>query len=191
LCVSGLIGSVHSLQWNVLQFMGVDNKFNQTLWRNQNEYPGGYVMDGGVHFVHGLQMIAGPVTSLVAKTKSVNPLLGTMDMGFALLTHASGVISSLNMGWQHGDEEEHLKVFGTEGTLIIKEKEILHLRTDGTQNTYALVETDTFLEEWKDFYSAIQGISSLDLVQRDVVRDVQIIEGIIRSADEGKEIFID
>ena len=190
LCREGLIGNVHSLQWNVLQFMAVDNKFNQTVWRNQNEYPGGYVMDGGVHFVHGLQMIAGPVVSVVAKTRSINPLLGTMDMGFVLLTHESGAISSLNMGWQHGDEEEHLKVFGTEGTLILKEEEVLHLKKDGSSQSFALEEEDSFTEEWRDFYSAVKENKTLELSQEMVVRDVQIIDAVIRSADEGREVFI-
>ena len=77
----GLIGRLHSIQFNVLQFMPVDNKYNKTEWRARNHYPGGYVLDGGVHFVHALQMLAGPVVSLYAKVESLNPQLGTGRYG--------------------------------------------------------------------------------------------------------------
>jgi predicted dehydrogenase len=191
LCQEGLIGKVHSLHWNVLQFLAVDNQYNQTQWRNHNEYPGGYVMDGGVHFVHALQMIAGSIDSVVAKTKSINSKLGTMDMGFALLTHQSGAISSLNMGWQHSDQEESLKVFGTEGSLILKEDSILLLKSDGTSQSYPLEAEDSFTEEWKDFYSAVTGLSPLVLNQETVVRDVKVIDALVKSAAEGREVMID
>ena len=127
----GLIGRVHSMQWNILQFMPVDNKYNKTQWRSHNSYPGGYVLDGGVHFVHALQQLAGPVVTVYGKVGSINPLLGSADMGFALLTHASGVVSSLNMGWQHKIDEKSLKIFGTHGSLTLKETHILHLTEEG------------------------------------------------------------
>jgi len=186
----GLIGKIHSLHWNVLQFMPVENKYNQTRWRNHNAYPGGYVMDGGVHFVHALQMIAGPVKSVVGKTESINPLLGTMDMGFALLTHQSGAVSSLNMGWQHGAGEEHLKVFGTTGSLILKEKEIVHLTAEGDETLYPLEDESSFYGEWLDFYGAVKDTRSPVLQQEGAVRDVKIIEAIIRSGTEGREISL-
>jgi len=186
----GLIGRVHSLHWNVMQFMPVENKYNQTRWRNHNAYPGGYVMDGGVHFVHALQMIAGPVVSAFGKTASLNPQLGTMDMGFALLTHSSGAVSSLNMGWQHGSMEEHLKVFGTEGSLILKEKEIVHLTPEGLKTLYPLAEEDSFHAEWLDFYNAVVKKENPLFSQERIVGDVRVIEAIIRSGQTGEVITI-
>jgi predicted dehydrogenase len=186
----GVIGTIHSLQWNVMNFMQVDNKYNQTRWRSHNKYPGGYVMDGGVHFVHALQMIAGPVVSVAAKTKSINPLLGNMDMGFALMTHESGAVSSINMGWQHSMDKEPIKVFGTEGSLTLKESEILFTPSTGSVTHYDLEEEDTFFGEWNDFYSALTEKRPPEVTQESVVRDVRVIEGIVCSSAEGKEIFI-
>ncbi len=186
-----LIGELHSLQWNVFQFMKVDNKFNQTEWRNHNAYPGGYVMDGGVHFIHALQMLAGPVISVIGKTGSINPRLGTMDMGFALLTHKSGAVSSLNMGWQHGSEKEPIKIFGRTGSLIIKETEVLHLDSEGTVTSCPVDEDDSFYGEWLDFYQVITDKKEPELSQQTAVRDVKVIEALIRSQEEGGEVFLD
>ncbi|MBF9015890.1 MULTISPECIES: Gfo/Idh/MocA family protein [unclassified Oceanispirochaeta] len=187
---AGIIGQIHSMQWNLLQFMQVDNKFNKTQWRANNEYPGGYVMDGGVHFVHNLQQIAGAVTKVFARTASVNSLLGTMDTGFAVLTHDSGVISSINMGWQHCHGDEALKVFGTEGSLSISDGLITLRRPDASLQEFSLDRDDTFFDEWQDFVDSLAAGTTPQLRQEDAVRDVKIIEAMIESDREGREVLL-
>lgn len=187
---AGKIGEVHSMQWNLFQFMQVDNKYNKTQWRAHNEYPGGYVMDGGVHFVHNLQQIAGAVTKVFARTASVNPLLGSMDAGFALLTHKTGVLSSINMGWQHCHKDEALKIFGTEGSLSLSDNLIVLRKTDNSLQEFQLESDDTFFDEWQDFADSLADGTDPSLRQEDSVRNVKIIEAMIESDREGKEVLL-
>ena len=90
----GEIGKVNLIQWNVLNYMAMSNKYAKTTWRTEHVFPGGYVLDGGVHFVHVLQMMAGPVASVKAECRTIDPRLGKVDTAFALLTHSSGTLSS-------------------------------------------------------------------------------------------------
>jgi len=184
----GKIGRLHSISWNVLQYMQTDNKYNKTPWRADNKYPGGYVMDGGVHFVHALQMLAGPVRTVYARTGSVEPGLGTMDSAFSLLTHENGVISSLNMGWRAASEEEALKVFGTEGSIIIREDSLILLNGAGEKTVIETEMEDSFYAEWSDFYTAWQTGTPPALKQEEAVRDVRVIEAILRSGESGQPV---
>ncbi len=187
---SGQIGKLHSMQMNVFFFMEVDNKFNKTQWRCNNEYPGGYLMDGGVHNVHVLQQIAGPVENVMGRTLCINPKLGTHDLGFAILKHTSGVVTSYNMALQNPSADEKLKVFCTEGTLIIDEEEIKIISANEDVRLLKIEKEDTFYLEWQDFYRAFIGNTKGSVKQEDVVRDVKVVESIILSSEAGKEIII-
>lgn len=188
---SGKIGKLHSIQMNVFQFMKLDNKFNQTQWRCHNEYPGGYLMDGGVHNVHVLQQIAGPVENVMGRTLSINPKLGTHDLSFAILKHSNGVITSYNMALQNASVEDKLKIFGSAGSLIVDDEEIKFISSEGEIQVIKIEHEDSFYLEWQDFYNAFTGNMKSSVKQEDVVRDVMVVESILRSGKEGKEIFID
>ncbi|MDC7230670.1 MAG: Gfo/Idh/MocA family oxidoreductase [Sphaerochaetaceae bacterium] len=187
---SGQIGSLHSVQMNVFSFTEVDSKFNNTHWRQYNEYSGGYLMDGGVHYVHALQQIAGPVTKVMGSTLSINPKLGTNDLGFAILTHENGVVTSFNMALQHACPEDVLKLFCTAGALSVSDNEIQLYSSDGKIQNIKIEKEDSFFLEWQDFYSAFSMNVKASVRQEDVVRDVKVIEGILHSSQEGKEFVI-
>jgi predicted dehydrogenase len=187
---SGKIGRLHSIQMCIFQFISVDNKFNKTQWRANNEYPGGYLMDGGVHSIHILQQIAGPVESVLGKTLCINPKLGTHDLGFAIFKHTGGVITSFNMALQNAGFTNTLKLFGTNGSLIVSDDEIKMISPEEEIQIFQIENEDTFYLEWQNFYHAFASGTSLSVQQEDVVRDVQVIEAILQSSKEGKEIIL-
>ncbi len=187
---SGRIGKLHSIQMNIFRFTFVDNKYNKTLWRSNNEYPGGYLMDGGVHNIHTLQQIAGPIESVMAKTLSINPKLGTHDTGFAIFKHASGVTTSYTMALQHSAPAEKLKLFCTNGSLFVTDNEIIIMNEKGDVETITVENENTFYLEWLDFYTAFTTHSKASLSQEIVVRDVKVVEKMLESSKTGKEVFL-
>ncbi|MDC7245031.1 MAG: Gfo/Idh/MocA family oxidoreductase [Sphaerochaetaceae bacterium] len=187
---SGRIGTLHSIQMNVFKFMFDDNKYNKTLWRSNNRYPGGYLMDGGVHNVHTIQQFAGPVESVMAKTLSVNPRLGTHDTGFAILKHTGGILTSYNMAMQHEAPAEGIKLFGTKGSLIVKDDEIKVISPEGDVEVISVQDENTFYLEWLEFYNAYTAKTGSPIPQDMVINDVMIIEKMLESSDEGKEVYL-
>lgn len=187
---SGLIGKLHSICWNLFSFMDKDNKYNKTRWRAHNEYPGGYVLDGGVHFVHALQMVAGPVKAVYARTASIEADLGTMDLAFSLLEHKEGVISSLNMGWRSADDDNFLKLYGEKGSLIVKDDFIVAIDPQGTETKHIFEKESSFYLQWCDFLSAIEKKKSLSIPPQMPVDDVKIIMAMIESGQTGKRIIL-
>ncbi|MDA3812286.1 MAG: Gfo/Idh/MocA family oxidoreductase [Spirochaetaceae bacterium] len=186
----GTIGKLHSSNWNLLSFMDKNNKFNKTSWRAHNKYEGGYVLDGGVHFVHALQMIAGPVKSVFAHTASIEEDLGTMDSALTLLKHENNVISSLNMGWRSANDDGNLKLFGEKGTLIVKDDVIIELDENNEKKEHHFEKEDSFYLQWCDFLNALESGKPPLMPIGAPTRDVKVIMAVIESGKTGTEITI-
>lgn len=187
---SGKIGKVHSTTWNVLSWMDENNKYNRTDWRAHNEYPGGYVLDGGVHFVHALQMIAGPVESVFAHTASVDGRLGTMDTALSLIRHKSGAVSSLNMGWRSASDDGSLRIFGDRGSLIVENDRIREISPDGTEIIHNYEKEHSFYIQWSEFLDKLEGKRENPIPPQMPVDDVMTILAMIESGRTGKEITL-
>ncbi|MBI9099890.1 MAG: Gfo/Idh/MocA family oxidoreductase [Spirochaetaceae bacterium] len=186
----GIIGKLHSTSWNLLSFMDKNNKYNKTQWRADNKYPGGYVLDGGVHFVHALQMIAGPVDSVFSHTASIDKDLGTMDSALSLMKHCNGVISSLNLGWRAVNDDSNLKLYGDKGTLIIKDDLILEMTPGGKINKHSFERENSFYLQWSAFLDSLEEGRPPALPHQMPVNDVKIIMAIIESGQTGKKISL-
>ncbi|MBB6480922.1 Gfo/Idh/MocA family protein [Spirochaeta isovalerica] len=187
---AGKIGNVHSMSWNVLSWMEVDNKYNKTEWRAHNEYPGGYVLDGGVHFVHALQMIGGPVESVFAHTASVDGRLGTMDTAMSLIRHKSGCVSSLNMGWRSASDDGALRIFGDKGSLIMGRGNVKELKPDGTEELHTFEEESSFYLQWSAFLDALEGKKEGLIPERMPADDVKTVLAMIESEKNGMAVTI-
>jgi len=185
---AGAIGNLHSTSWNIFDFMDKHNKYNKTQWRAHNEYDGGYVLDGGVHFVHGLQMIAGPVKSVYAHTASIDKDLGTMDTALSLLEHENNVISSINMGWRSASSDEYLKVYGDKGSLIIKDDVIIQLTETDETVEHKFEKEDSFYLQWCAFLDSLEQKKPLSMPAEMPVDDVKIIMAVIESGKTGKKV---
>ena len=88
-------------------------------WFLDDEKSGGVVLDLMIHDLDYAQWVAGPVTSVYAKSvRTARP--GTdVDHAIALLTHAGGAITHLEASWAHPPSVFHttLEIAGTAGLL--------------------------------------------------------------------------
>lgn len=187
----GLIGNIHSISWNTLNFVKSDNSYNQTAWRGADfTIPGGYVLDGGVHAVHALQMIAGPVKSVFAQVKSVDKNLGSIDSAFALMEHENSVITSLNMGWKSLNDDGSLRIYGDNGTLVVKTDKIEQLPVSGETIEHIFDNENDFYLQWADFIGALQNNRSPLLPKQMPIDDVKIIMALLESGETGKSVML-
>ncbi|KAK3067394.1 hypothetical protein LTR53_015761 [Teratosphaeriaceae sp. CCFEE 6253] len=90
-----VIGFRHKLSANVQPGM----KYLETEWRKKPEYQGGFLLDGGVHFVAGMRLLLGSeakVAKASAFTQLVQPHLppvDTVDATFKLANGSTGNFS--------------------------------------------------------------------------------------------------
>ncbi len=183
------IGRPTVMSWNILRFIEVEDKYNKTPWRPNHVYPGGYVLDGGVHYIHVLQMMAGRVSSVCARTRSIEPGLGKPDTAFALLTHENGVLSSLNMSWRTKDTRDfRLRICGTEGTILAHDLSLVLLDGQGKEREVPYVEEDSFYLELIDFHRAVALGETPEISSESAAHDVEVIMAILESAERETQV---
>ena len=181
----GEIGKVTVMSWNVLRFMGIDEKYNKTPWRPDHVYPGGYVLDGGVHYIHVLQMMAGRIGSVSACTRSIEPALGKPDTAFALLTHENGVLSSLNLSWRARDPMDHrLRICGTDGTILVDDKSLTLMDLEGKEEEVPFIEEDSIYLELIEFHRAVALGENPEISLESTAHDVEVILAMLESAEK-------
>jgi predicted dehydrogenase len=181
----GAIGKTTVMIWNVMRFMGIHDKYNKTPWRPDHAYPGGYVLDGGVHYTHVLQMMAGRISSVSARTRSIEPGLGKPDTAFCLLTHENGVLTSLNLSWRAKDPMDHrLRICGTEGTILVDDKSLTMMDLEGKEEEVPLVQEDSIYLELIEFHRAVALGETPEISLESTAHDVEVILAVLESAEK-------
>ena len=77
-------------------------KYYETAWRKTPEYQGGFLLDGGVHFVAGIRLLLGQenrLVSLSAQTAQLQKHLPPVDTVDAVLKTKSGATGTLNISF--------------------------------------------------------------------------------------------
>jgi predicted dehydrogenase len=192
LVAEGEIGKLTSMNWNVFNYMELSSKYAKTEWRTKHVYPGGYVLDGGVHFVHVMQMMAGKIESVRAESRCLDPRLGKVDTTFALLNHENGVLSSLNMGWRaRVPEQMPLQIFGDKASLTVGNDKII--RTDAESGEAVPVpfeKEDGYYLQLVEFHRSVTEKSPPAVSTDSAAHDVEVILAILESADSGQVVSI-
>lgn len=90
-------------------------------WRGLAERnPGGMLFQCGVHALHGLNWLFGPVAAVQSMMRyDANPVTETADVANVLLRHESGLVGTLNC--YHVTAYFHeLRIFGAKGNLYLE-----------------------------------------------------------------------
>lgn len=88
---AGKLGQVHFFQQTVFLHMKEGSKYHSTSWRTIPEYQGGFLLDGGVHFVAGLAAMFGPIASVNGGNSLHRSHLAPSDTCYAMCKTESGV----------------------------------------------------------------------------------------------------
>ncbi len=153
---AGGIGKPYSVFWDYLTVTDLDNKFAKTSWRINHKYPGGFVMDAGIHNIAVLCDLFGEMKSGIAFTRSVNPAIGRTDsMSFQFLS-GSGVNGVFNIYFSaQGLSSNRLLVMGDNGSLVIEENRIT-LKRQGKSDIVETIKSDRgYQGQFEDFYDSI------------------------------------
>jgi len=189
LVAEGAIGKPWFMQWNLFRYMELSDKYAKTAWRLKHVYPGGYVLDGGVHFVHVLQMLAGRVATVKAEVLSLEPALGKIDTALALLRHENGVLSNLNMSWRARDNStQGLKIFGESGALLLDESGITQVDNNGESRKIDYPEEDGYYLQLLEFHRAVTSGMPPSISTESAAHDVEVILAILESAEKDRTI---
>ncbi len=184
----GAIGTPLTCHWAVYAPITSKNKYYHTLWRRDSSFPGGFLLDGGIHHMAVLRLILGEVTQVSAVTRLNNPELPPVDTVAATLNFANGVIGTYLATYAAAAPwPPHLYIGGTAGTLRIQRREI-EWTHDGQTEHIETAGFDGVEQELLAFAEAIRHGAPHRNSPAEALRDLAVMEAILDSAATGKPV---
>jgi predicted dehydrogenase len=183
----GEIGRPVQFWWNTYVALTPQNKYYQTAWRRDNSFPGGFLLDGGVHEIAAMRAMMGEVESVAAFVTQVRDDLPPADTLSAALRFDSGVFGIYTKTFvAEGPWESFAHVIGDRGALRVNTGR-LELTTGGetTTQTFAI---DNVQAELADFARAIEMGKVLQGTPEEALQDVAVLEAMFDSAREGRAV---
>jgi len=177
----GTIGRPVQFFWSRFMNISPQDKYYQTTWRRDNSFPGGFLMDGGVHNMAAMRTIMGEVDSLSAFVTQVRPDLPPADTLSASLRFASGAFGVYTQTFAaHGPWASFAHVIGDLGALRVNPG-LLEV-TAGGLTTSQNFEIDNVQAELADFARVLQEGQPLRSTPAEALQDVAILEAMFESA---------
>lgn len=177
------LGKLAIFNWAIFAGMMPSNMYYHTAWRRDNSYQGGFLLDGGIHFMAALRMVLGEVAEVQAHTQSIRPDLPPVDTLTALLHMESGLRGTLAFSYAVGAPwSTALTVVGEQGVLEVNRNQFKLSLGDEVDT----LEGDSGVEaEWRIFAECLQGAVHPLSDPRQALGDLLLLEAILESAQHG------
>ncbi len=182
---SGAIGRPGVAVWPIQIDMTPSNKYYHTAWRRSETFPGGFLLDGGVHHAATLRLILGEVARVSAIASAVRSDLPPWDTLQAALAFESGVTGVYSLTYAHGAPwSTTLDIVGDAGALRVSAG-MLELTSGGATQRIELPAPRGVVEELRAFAAAIRDGAPHRNPPAQAVQDVAVMEAMLRSAETG------
>jgi predicted dehydrogenase len=186
----GKIGKPYAVFWNRFTLIDLkNNKYAQTKWRINHQYRGGFVTDGGIHYIAALRDMFGEINDGIAFTKRVNPHIGEMDsMSFQFRTDKNmhGVLNIFDSS--KGYEQECILISGSEGSILVENNKFTLKNERGIELEEAVEESMGYKEEFEDFYRGIRFGEKVRSSFYEGYKDLQVVMGAINSTKKWENL---
>ncbi|KAL5458355.1 hypothetical protein PMIN06_003393 [Paraphaeosphaeria minitans] len=184
------LGRVLGFRVRAHNFVKQGGKYFETAWRKKPAYQGGFLLDGGVHFVAATRLIleGGRVQPVMTSAFSTQlqehlPPVDTVDATVKLSNGANGTIS-LSFGTTFTGSEY---TFAAEkGTVTVTRGKVTVVK-DGKEETKEFSEEGSGVkQEMAAWGKALAGGKS-DPRQsaEEALRDLQVLEAMLQSGEKG------
>jgi len=183
-------GKVLGFRLKLGAFVQPGSKYYETEWRKKPEYQGGFLLDGGVHFIAGMRMLLGKeanVEKTSAFTQQLQPHLppvDTVDATFKLANGSTGTFS-VSFGttftgaeWSVACEGGSVAVSGKTVTIKPKgaEEQVLEKPDD-----HGGVKDEVFA--WAK--SLLSGRQDPQQRPEEALADLDVLEAMLQSGEKG------
>lgn len=168
--------------------------FAATEWRQQPEFPGGSLLDTGVHDIAALHHIFGPIEEVHAFGVPQEDAFAPYAVLQANLRFSGGVIGQFTV-YTAGKEMQRpligLRIFGTNGMIYLEERDCGTINVafnDGGSEQHPYKPQQGYQHELLNFYNHMTSGEPLASPPEIEFGDTQAILAILQSAKEGKPI---
>ncbi|ERS96910.1 uncharacterized protein SPSK_02598 [Sporothrix schenckii 1099-18] len=191
-------GEVTTFHMTMNTLIGDDDKFFNTEWRKVPGYQGGFLLDGGVHFIAGLRHLLGAtaakhdIAKVSAFTTLLQPKLAPVDTVQSILATDKGAIGTFCVSFG----TEFKSAFEIE---VVTTKGAVTLTPTAVTSTWVEAAGGNKKEDKKEFsfssgvkpevvaFGASLAKGAVDPRQsaEEALKDLAILEALLTSADQG------
>jgi predicted dehydrogenase/FAD/FMN-containing dehydrogenase len=192
---SGRIGSIYLADF---QFITSSSPSFYLGWRGSPDYPGGHLLDSGVHFIALLRLLVGEIARVSATVSQRRPHLPPADSITAVMRFANGAEGSLQLSFAAAAPDGRpatLTLVGAKGSLHVNLfSNIIRLR-DAAREEFLKVPDDPWVQggvvqTLAHCLRAFRHNAPLRSSPAEALRDVAVIEAMLESGQTGQAIDI-
>lgn len=183
------LGRLLGFRVRVQNFVKPGGKYFETAWRKKPEYQGGFLLDGGVHFVAATRMILEAAGATPVKTSAFTTLLqehlppvDSVDATVQLNTGVNGTVS-FSFGTSFSGSEY---AFACEKGTVTVAKDCVVVSKDGNEETKEFPWYSGVKAEVATWGEALRE-NKPDPRQsaEEALKDLQMLEAMLQSGEKG------
>lgn len=185
------IGRPLLASWAIHVQMTPENKYYHTGWRRDESFPGGFLMDGGVHHAAAWRFLLGEVDSVTAITTQTREDLPPADTMSAALQFQSGLLATYGVTYAgRAPEDTTLNIIGEKGAIHVN-RDHLTLITHTSRQEFRYDHPDGIYHQFVAFAEALlNGRPHLNPPQ-EALKDVALVEAMLKSAELGQRVWVE
>ncbi|KAF2873781.1 hypothetical protein BDV95DRAFT_488933 [Massariosphaeria phaeospora] len=190
------LGRVLGFRTRVSNMVAPGGKYYETAWRKKPEYQGGFLLDGGVHFIAATRLMLGeaarPVktSAFTAQLQEHLPPVDTLNATVQLKNGSSGTIA-LSFGTTFTGSEY---AFACEkGTVTVTKDRVTVLKAGKDESKDFTEEAERFpyegngvkqeIKAWAE--SLEKGVMNPRQSPEEALKDLELLEAMLKSGEQG------
>ena len=175
----GKLGDVRLVQATQITLMDRKNPYFHTTWRTAPKFPGGFVLDAGVHIAHLLRRGFGMPSRIQNLTQSFNPELPPIDTALATFELASGALGTWTSCFSARHDGPILRVFGSRANAELHYRDVV-LRDARGKETRFTPKYDSFTRQFAHFADVVLKGEKPRMTPDEALLDLALMEAIVK-----------
>ncbi|KIX08304.1 uncharacterized protein Z518_02960 [Rhinocladiella mackenziei CBS 650.93] len=168
-----------------MQTLVEGGKYFETSWRKVPTHQGGFLLDGGVHFVAGLRLMLGkhnPLVSLSAHSAQLQEHLPPVDTVEATAKSKKGTIGTISISFGTTAKGSEWTVGCDKGFVsLTRNKVTIDDKTEEIEDEKTGVPPE--IRKWGEALAA--GTTNPRQSPEEALADLELIEAMLRSGEQG------
>jgi predicted dehydrogenase len=183
------LGRVLGFRTRVSNMVTAGGKYFETPWRKTPEYQGGFLLDGGVHFIAATRLMLGEearpkkISAFTAQLQEHLPPVDTLNATVQLANGSSGTIA-LSFGTTFSGSE--YAVACEQGSVWVSKGKVVVTR-DGKEEVKEFPDEGNGVKQeikaWAE--SLVNGVPNPAQAPEEALKDLEFLEACLRSGESG------
>ncbi len=189
---AGEIGRPLLMNWRLELPVLAGSPYHKTDWRRSGTYPGGFLVDGGVHHAAAMRLVLGEVREVSALVAAFRADLPPADTMAALLRFGNGAIGSYVVTYAAGSPRAmmDMEIVGESGSMRVG-SERLEIRRDDESLIRRFRADSTVQSELAAFAAAIREGANHYSQPVEALNDLAVVAAMLKAHDSGGSVQVE